>query len=128
MVSNQPDQCYVIQATTDFQSWVNVQTNSATGSLLEFADSGAGQFPHRFYRAILCDALTGQRLGTITQLPGGQVRFNLFGVSGRSYVIQASTNLPQWENIRTNIGAGGPIVFIDGVTNQARRFYRVRSE
>lgn len=126
VASNQVDQCYVIQATTDFQSWVNVQTNSASGSLLEFADPRASQFPRRFYRAIVCDALTGTQLGTITQLPDGRVRFDFLGLNGRSYVVQASTNLTQWENVRTNVGAGSPIVFTDAVTNHPHRFYRVR--
>ncbi|HEV8695784.1 MAG TPA: hypothetical protein VGQ93_16605 [Lysobacter sp.] len=128
VVSNEVDQCYVIQATTDFVTWVNVQTNSAAGALLEFADSRAGLFPHRFYRAILCDALTGLRLGSITQLPDGRVQFDFTGMSGRSYIIQASTNLTQWQNVRTNVGAGGPIVFTDSVTNYSHRFYRVQSD
>ena len=126
VASNDVETCYVIQATTDFVSWVNVQTNSVAGSLLEFADPNAGAYPHRFYRAIVCDAATGLRIGTITQLPGGQVRFDFSGASGRSYVIQASTNLTQWQNVRTNVGAGGPIVFTDSVANLPHRFYRVQ--
>ena len=42
-------------------------------------------------------------------------------------MIQASTNLTQWENIRTNAGVSGPITFTDAFTNYARRFYRVRA-
>ena len=95
--SNDVEQCYVIQATMDFVSWVNVQTNSVAGNLLEFANPNAGAYPHRFYRAIVCDSLTGLRIGAITQLPGGQVQFDFSGTSGRSYVIQASTNLTQWQ-------------------------------
>lgn len=124
--SNDVEQCYVIQATSDFVNWVNVQTNSATGNLLEFADPTAVGHPYRFYRAFVCEAATGLRLGTITQLPDRQVRFDFSGAIGRSYVIQASTNLTQWVNVRTNVGAGGSIVFTDSVTNQPHRFYRVR--
>jgi len=126
VASNEVDQCYVTQATTDFVTWVNVQTNSVAGNLLEFADPNAGAYPHRFYRALLCDFVTGLRIGTITQLPGGQVQFDFSGATGRSYVVQASTNLTQWENVRTNVGTAAPIVFADSVTNYPHRFYRVQ--
>ena len=126
VATNEVETCYVIQASTDLATWVNVQTNSVTGSLLEFADANAGAYPHRFYRAIVCDAATGLRLGTITQLADGRVQFDFSGASGRSYVIEASTNLTLWENVRTNVGAGGPIVFTDAVTNAPHRFFRVQ--
>lgn len=128
--SNGLERCYIIQATTDFQSWVNVHTNSTDTGLLQFADAQGGGFQKRFYRAIVCEsvagALAGVQIGTITQLPGGKVQFDFNGASGRSYVIQASTNLSDWLNLRTNVGVGGPISFVDSLTNHARRFYRVR--
>jgi hypothetical protein len=126
VVSNEVEQCYVIQATTDFVSWVNLQTNSVAGNLLEFNDPNASAYPHRFYRAIVCDAVTGLPIGTITQLADGRVQFDFSGANRRSYVIQASTNLTFWQNIRTNVGAGGSIVFTDSVTNYPHRFYRVQ--
>jgi hypothetical protein len=125
--SNGVEQCYIIQATTDFQTWVNVHTNSTEGRLLEFADPAAGEHPKRFYRAIVCDAVTGLHIGTITQLANGRVQFEFTGASGRSYVIQASTNLTHWENIRTNAGISASVTFTDSFTNHARRFYRVRA-
>ena len=127
VVSNGVEQCYVIQATTDFQTWVNVHTNSTEGTLLEFADPAAGEFPKRFYRAIVCDPTSGLRIGTITQLANGRVQFDFTGASGRSYVIQASTNLTDWQNVRTNVGVAGPISFVDSFANFTRRFYRVRA-
>jgi hypothetical protein len=127
VVSNGVEQCYVIQATTNFQTWVNVHTNSTEGSLLEFVDPAAGGQPHRFYRAIVCDPASGLQIGTITQLANGRVQFDFTGAGGKSYVIQASTNLTDWQNIRTNVGASGPITFTDAFTNYARRFYRVRA-
>ena len=78
-------------------------------------------------RHILCEVGSGLQLGMITQLPGGQVRFDFTGASGRSYVIQASTNLTDWQNLRTNVGVAGPISFIDSFANFTRRFYRVRA-
>jgi hypothetical protein len=69
VASNGVEQCYIIQATTDFQTWVNVHTNSTEGGLLEFADPAAGTYPKRFYRAIVCDAVTGlHRIHRLTQM------------------------------------------------------------
>jgi len=126
VASNGVEQCYVIQATTDFVTWVNVQTNSTEGALLEFVDPAASGYPHRFYRAMVCDAASGLQIGTITQLANGRVQFDFTGAMGRSYVIQASTNLTTWENIRTNVELSGPITFIDSFSGRPRRFYRVR--
>ena len=127
VAANGGEQCYVIQATTDFKTWVNVQTNNTEEALLPFADPAAGGQLHRFYRALVCDLASGFQIGTITQLAGGRVQFEFTGANGRSYVIQASTNLTQWENVRTNAGLSGPITFTDAFTNYARRFYRVRA-
>ena len=121
------EQCYIIQATSDFQTWSNVQTNSTEEALLQFIGPDAGGFQKRFYRAILCEVGSGLQLGMITQLPGGRVQFDFTGANGRSYVIQASTNLTDWQNIRTNAGVSGPITFTDSFTNFTRRFYRVRA-
>ncbi len=126
VASNGVERCYIIQATTDFRTWSNVQTNSTEGALLQFFDPAARGFPIRFYRAVLCDRASGLQLGTITQLAGNRVQFEFTGVTGRSYVIQASTNLTDWQNLRTNVGLSGPIKFTDSFTNFARRFYRVR--
>ena len=127
VASNGVEQCYIIQATTDFQSWSNVQTNSTEEALLQFIDPDAGGFQKRFYRAILCEVGSGLQLGMITQLPGGRVQFDFTGASGRSYVIQASTNLTDWQSLRTNVGLSGPISFIDSFANFTRRFYRVKA-
>jgi hypothetical protein len=126
VASNGLEQCYVIQSTTDFITWANVQTNSTEGNLLEFVDPAASGEPHRFYRAIVCDPASGLQIGAITQLADGRVQFDFNGLSGRSYVIQASTNLTQWENVRTNVGASGPIVFTESFGSHPRRFFRVR--
>jgi hypothetical protein len=47
---SQPDQNYVIQATTNFVSWVNILTNTADGTFMHLLDENAGTYPHRFYR------------------------------------------------------------------------------
>ena len=126
VATNDTERCFVIQATTDFRSWVNVQTNSTQETLLQFIDPAGETTPHRFYRAVFCDPATGLQLGSIAQLSGGTVQFDFTGADGRTYVIQASTNLTDWQNVRTNIGLASPITFVDPSTSLARRFYRVR--
>ena len=121
------NQRYTVQATTDFSTWTTVSTNDAAGNTLRFTDGDASRFPSRFYRAVLTEVSSGLQLGTISQLPGGQVQFDFTGASGRSYVIQASTNLTDWQSLRTNAGLTGPITFTDSFTNFTRRFYRVRA-
>ncbi len=127
------EQCYIIQATTDFQKWSTVQTNSTEKALLQFIDPEAGEHPRRFYRAIVCETVAGAamntasiQVGSITQLPGGKVQFDFTGASGRSYVLQTSANLTDWLNLRTDVGLNGPMTFTDSLTNLTRRFYRVR--
>ncbi len=47
-----PDQSYLIQTTTNFSHWMNLFTNVATGDFLEAIDTGAAQYPFRFYRSV----------------------------------------------------------------------------
>src|SRR5581483_8101610 len=42
---------YVLQGSTNFQSWIPLQTNTAT--FYDYTDSLAPSFPARFYRAIV---------------------------------------------------------------------------
>lgn len=55
IVSSDIEQCFVIQATTDFKTWVNVQTTTGMGNLLEFNDPGAAAYQYRFYRPVPCE-------------------------------------------------------------------------
>jgi len=48
--------------------------------------------------------------------------FNVNGVSGNTYVVQASTNMVNWVSLKTNIA---PFTFVDSQANQFKqRFYR----
>ena len=128
VASNGVEQCYIIQATTDFVSWVNVQTNSTDGGLLEFVDPAAVVYPKRFYRAIVCDGASGLRIGTITQLANGRVQFDFTAASGRSYVIQASTNLTDWRDLSTVTAATGVVTYTNAASpGSPYRFFRVKS-
>lgn len=132
VAANGGEQCYLIQATTNFQSWVNVQTNSTEEVLLPFIDPQAGGNPHRFYRAVLCTTSSGLpavTIATITQLPGGRVQFDFTGANGRSYVIQASTNLVDWHDVATKLAVNGRAEFSETTPSaQPYRFFRVKSQ
>ncbi|MGD0744878.1 MAG: hypothetical protein ABSA45_06955 [Verrucomicrobiota bacterium] len=56
----------------------------------------------------------------------GQVQFTLSGAAGRTYVVQASTNLVDWAPICTNVAPiSGLLQFVDPkATNYPSRFYR----
>jgi hypothetical protein len=64
----------------------------------------------------------------IAPLPDGNCRIDFAGISGRTYLVQATTNLsaPQWVTIATNVaGANGLWSFVDlNATNYVERFYR----
>ncbi len=121
-----PDACWVVQSSSDLITWSNLSTNSAGGSLLEFRDPQAKAYPQKFYRAILCEALTGVPLGSITLLPDGRMQFDFPGTAGLQYIVQASTNLTQWENVRTNLSVGGLMQFSEQASGHPYRFFRVQ--
>ncbi len=68
----------------------------------------------------------GLPTGSAVRLPNGQFGFTTCGLPGQALVIQASTNLVNWDSISTNSSPGGCIDFID---TQAplipNRYYRV---
>jgi len=121
-----PDACWVVQSSSDLITWANLSTNSVGGSLLEFRDPQAAAYPQKFYRAILCEAFTGVQLGSITLLPDGRMQFDFPGTAGLQYIVQASTNLTQWENISTNLSAGGLMQFSEPTSAYPYRFFRVQ--
>jgi hypothetical protein len=56
----------------------------------------------------------------------GVSMFRLGGGAGRSYVIEASSNLLQWLPVHTNIATFGPLQFLEPAsTGSSQRFYRV---
>ena len=121
------DQCYLVQATEDFVRWVNISTNVATSEFIDLIDVDGPIYPHRFYRTVLAEA--AGEFSPVTLTPDGRVHFQLSGLTGRTYVLQASMNLINWSNTRTNVAAGGSIDFNFPV--EARipyRFFRVKSE
>ena len=65
---------------------------------------------------------------SVTSAAGGAVHLQLTATAGRTYVIQAATNidLPQWQPIYTNIPGGAAFGFDDPLASAfPARFYRV---
>ena len=119
-----PDHEYVVQATTNFSQWINLSTNVVMDSLLQFIDLDAHRYPYRFYRAMPLGGFVDANV----RVASGRVSFAISGVAGRSYVLQASTDLAQWLDLSTNVLSGSAL----RVTNQIdpafpQRFFRLRS-
>ena len=64
----------------------------------------------------------------MTQLPGGRLSFQVNGLAGRTYVLQASQDMQQWTDLSTNVATGGPLNFTNQI-NAAfpQRFFRLKS-
>jgi hypothetical protein len=70
---------------------------------------------------------TPPRFRSIVRANGGLIHLELLGASGRTYVLQAATNLPppQWTAIQTNLATNGVRDFDDSSSAGApMRFYR----
>ena len=124
---SQPDTRYLIQATTDFLNWVNLTNTIALGNFMDLVDTDAASYPHRFYRWILYDAIAGQ-IGLVTQQLDGKLSFQLTGLPGRSYVLQASADLQHWINLSTHVAATGTLNFTNVIDAAfPKRFFRLKS-
>jgi len=112
----------VIQASTNLVHWVNVATNVSEESIRFYFDQDAHLYPHRFYRPVPL----GGELSGLTWLGESGLNFKVTGAAGRSYVIQASTNLQDWLDLSTNLVGSGSLWF----TNRggAYQFFRLKSE
>ncbi|SRR5712692_10961812 len=122
------DQRYLIQATTNFVHWDNIATNLAVGSFMDLVDMDAPNFPYRFYRSALFDAIIGGQIGSFFRSADGTVAFQITGLEGRNYTVQASTDLVNWTDIGAATTTAGTIQFTDpNAASFRQRFYRLKS-
>jgi len=125
---SEPDQKYLIQATTNFIHWDNILTNVAIANFMALVDLDGPNFPYRFYRSALFDAIIGGQIGSFFRSADGTVNFRITGLEGRAYTIQASTDLVSWADIGTATTAAGTIQFTDpNAASFRHRFYRLKS-
>jgi hypothetical protein len=66
------------------------------------------------------------RLSPAPLFNGSQISLTLFGEPGKSYILQASTNLISWESLITNLAYGVSLRFDQtNASSMNYRFYRV---
>jgi len=127
-VQGSAGQVVVIEASTNLVHWLPIHTNlmGDLGQCL-FHDLHTGQFPRRYYRARLYDGALPPpaMLPAETAVVGPQFRLAVGAVGGQEVVVEASTNLLDWQPILTNTAGIGPCYFHDpAITNFTHRFYR----
>lgn len=73
------------------------------------------------------DALTAPRLRFPSlPPPGGAFRFQVWGISNRTYVTEFSSDLRMWSPLATNQLGAEAAEIVDGAAGGAQRFYRAR--
>ncbi len=86
---------------------------------------GLGVSPTGQLRACLLTPLPAPWLTSPTRLANGQFQFTLVGDAGRSYTIQASTDLATWTALTNLVSATGTNQFTDpAAADSIRQFYR----
>jgi hypothetical protein len=123
------DEKYLIQATTNFVNWENISTNIAISDFMQLVDLDGPNYPFRFYRSALFDAVIGGTLSSISRDANGSAQFQITGLQARTYTIQASGDLKTWSDLQTRSASSGKIIFSDpDASLYPQRFYRLRSD
>ena len=124
---SEPDRSYLIQASSDLKSWVDLVQTNAVSSFLNLIDADAALYPQRFYRPVPLDVAAGQ-LSALVREGDSSVHFRLAGLRGRAYVVQASTNLQSWTDLTTNVVAAASVSITNAPTGTfPYRFFRLKS-
>jgi len=114
----------LLQASTDFKSWVTLQAYQLTNTQPGFVDPESSLYPQRFYRLRAAEGVA------LMEQPGwsaGHFKLSLVGEPGRAVVVQASTNLAVWTPIATNTLGSAPLLFNDPDSALfPQRFYRLQ--
>jgi hypothetical protein len=99
----------LVQGTTYYFTGTAVNTS---GIQSQFSDQIEYTIPNPFAAALL----------PVASPIGGLFALTINGVTGGTYVVQASTNLVSWTCVETNTA---PFTFVDGNAGRfSRRFYR----
>ena len=124
LAQSKPGQAYALRASTNLQHWSTIYTNFL-GGLIEYVDTRSKEYARRFYRL---DPLGPSQpvARALATSADRSFRFHVDGLPGIGYVVQASTNLVDWEDLQLNAG-GGVMDFIDQDARKHRaRFYRAK--
>lgn len=126
-LSVQPDQRYVIQASTNLIQWENVSTNDTPDTLLFLVDEEAKYHSYRFYRAVLRDPVSGLQIGTIRRLDASRMAIQFQGSLGKRYVLESSTNLVGWTSVITQAAMRAEVLLTNSILPQLpSQFFRIR--
>jgi hypothetical protein len=126
---SRPEEKYLIQATTNFVVWDNIATNFAIANFMQLVDLDGPYYPHRFYRSAVFDSVVGGLVEAVQRDSDGSVTFQITGLQGRSYTVQASLDLVNWTALGTPIVGGTRVSFKDpNISTNSHRFYRLRSD
>jgi hypothetical protein len=126
-VYGQVGQTYTLLASTNLTSWISLLTFVCTNQPTTVVDPTAGNFKMRFYRLVQGTVLAPVTLGFSSARPWttNGLYLMLQGTIGPNYVIQASTNLLQWQSVTDIVSTNSPVYFTDPTaTNFPFRFYR----
>ena len=126
-VYGQVGQTYTLLASTNLTSWIPLLTFVCTNQPTAVADPTAGNFKLRFYRLVQGTVLAPVTLGFSSARPWttNGLYLMLQGTIGPNYVIEASTNLVQWQSVTDIVSTNSPVYFTDPTaTNFPFRFYR----
>lgn len=122
----QSNRTYLVQATTNFVNWVNISTNFATYNYVVAQDSEAVNYSSRFYRAVVVDAGVGGAIMNVNMSGSNQMTFGYATTAGKTYILQASTNLAGWDNLTTNLAAGALLNFTNFISPaMPKQFFRI---
>jgi hypothetical protein len=123
-----PLAAYRIEASTDFNVWIPVYTNTtALDGTYTYAE--LAPLPYRFFRASFANPSVAS-VATLELMPAqtvGEFRFRLRATPLTAYRIEASTNFQSWIPVYTNTTApDGTYPYAESVPLPSR-FFRARS-
>jgi hypothetical protein len=122
---------YTLLASTDLVNWIPVLNFTCTNTPMNVFDPGAKYYGWRFYRIAQGTLPVMLRLGlnAPSAFSTNGLGFNFQAPLGFSYVIQASTDLVNWQPFTNFIGTNAIMFFQDtSATGFSRRFYRAKPQ
>lgn len=90
-------------------------------------DSRGGSVTGTVTMTVQPDTGIGTNPPVLTVLSGGRMGIDFYGIPGRSYEVQRSTNLTTWALLTTiTAGTNGAVNYIDESPPSGSAFYRLR--
>jgi hypothetical protein len=111
-MTGQIGQTYVVEVSTNSLNWIELTEITLTNGVGQFVTS-----TNSFYQAVVLSQAEPQ-LGA--QFVNGMAEISVTGLSGQTYIIEASTDLVNWVPVYTNSSS---FTFSD-TANWPYRFYR----